>query len=107
MSGNVQALFSSSDLKEEKIETAAAEEFQVKSEYQAGPLHGSAFPLSTSTNSNWNSCLKAEENPDAGDSDSIPIFAASLLDTSFLGHQGNLNGVKADEDSSSCIIHFR
>ncbi len=104
MSGNVQTYFSPSDLKEEKIETAAAEEFQF-SECQTGPLHGSTFPLSTSPKSNWNSCLKAEDNPNAGDSESVPIYAASLLDPVFMELRGNMNGGKAEEDSSS-LIHF-
>ncbi len=105
MSGSFQSPFSPSDLKEEKVETAAAEEFQVKSEYQAGPFHGSTFPLSTSSNSNWNTCLKTEENPDVGDYESIPIYATALLDPSFMEHQGTLNGVKVEEDSDS-NFHF-
>ncbi len=100
MSGNYQARFFPSDLKEEKIEIASGEEFQV-SEYQAGPLYGSTFTLSTSTNSNWNTCLKTEESPDAADSESIPIYAASLLEPSFMEHEGTRNGVKAEEDSLS------
>ncbi len=102
MSRSFQSPFSTNDLKEEKIETAgAAEEFRV-SEYQAGPLHGSTFPFSTNSNSNWNSCLKTEENPDTGDSESIPIYATSFLDPSFMEHQGTrVNGVKAEEDSYS------
>ncbi len=96
MSGNFKVGFFSSDLKEEKIENAAGEEFQV-AEYQGGPLRGSTFPLNTSSNSNWNPCLKAEENPDA---ESMPIYAASLLEPSFIEYQGTLNRVKAEENSS-------
>ncbi len=94
MSGKVQPVFSMNDMMDGKIETVPAdEEFQF-SEYQTDLLRGS-----TSENI-WNSCFKAEENLDAEGSES-PIYAASLLDPSFMMEkERTLNGVKVEEDSS-------
>ncbi len=54
------------------------------------------------TNSSSNNChtfIKPEENP--GDFECVPIYAASLLDPSFIENKGTLNEVKVEEGSSS------
>ncbi len=97
MSGTVQLVFSTNELKEEKVETvivAAAEEFQVSEYHQTGTLQESTF--SSSSSYNWNS-LKTE------DSESVPIYATSLLDPSFIEQEGILNEAKVGKDSSSLI----
>ncbi len=104
MSGTVQLVFSSHELEEEKDETVfAAEEFRVSEYREAVSLQRSTFSSSSPSN-NWNnlkSCLKSEEYPGTEDSESVPIYAASLLDPSFLEQKGILNEVKIGGDSSS------
>ncbi len=101
MSGTVQLVLSTNDLKEEKVGTViAAEEFQVSEYHQAGPLQGQTF----SSSINWKTFLKSEENPATEDSESVPIYATSLLDPSFIQREGALhNEVKVSTDSSSLI----
>ncbi len=104
MSGTVLLVFSTNELKEEKVETViAAEEFQVSEYHQAVSLQGQTF----SSSSSWNTCLKSEENPGTEDSESSPIYANSLLDPSFIEQEGGtLNEVKLRKDSSSLIQDF-
>ncbi len=99
MSGTVLLVFSTNELKEEKVETViAAEEFRVSEYHEAASLGGSTF--SSSSSNKWNTCLKTEENP--GTEGFVPVYATSLLDPSFLKQEGTLNNeVKVQEDFSS------
>ncbi len=93
MSGNVQPFFSLNDV-EEKIGTADVEEFQ-------GSPICAAFLPSKRSKSSWNTCLKAEEILGPRDTESVPIYAASLLDTSLMEQEGTQNGVKDEKYSCS------
>ncbi len=98
MSGTVQLVSSTNELKEEKVETViAAEEFQVSVYHEAVSLKGQTFPSSSSNN--LDTCLKFGENPGIEDSESVPIYATSLLDPSFMEQEGIANEVKVGEDS--------
>ncbi len=97
MSGTVQFVFSANELKEEKVETViAAEEFQVEY-HEAGPLQGAAF--SSRSSNNLNTCLKSEENPGTEHSESVPVYATSLLEPSFMEQEGTLNEAKVRKGS--------
>ncbi len=106
MSGTVLLVPSLDELKEEKVESViAAEEFQVSESHAAVSLQGQTF----SSSINWDTCPtpKSEENPGTGDSESVPIYATSLLDPSSGEEEGILDvEVKVRKDSSSLFQDF-
>ncbi len=98
MSGTVQLVFSLNELKKEKVETViAVEEFWVSEYHEAVSLQGSVFPSSPSNN--WDTYLQSEESPGTEDFESVPIYATSLLDPSFIEEKEALNELKVREDS--------
>ncbi len=103
MSRRIQLVSPFGGLKEETVETAASEEFQI-SEYQVGhPQSLPNFSSITSSDKKWYSCSNEDgetcmvEDPESAE----PIYAASLLDLSTLEHQGAQNEMKVEKNSLS------
>ncbi len=87
-------------LKEEEIETAASVEF-LDSECQVDQLRKTPTFSSITTSKNWDlSSEEDEKTSPTEDSESAPVYAASLLDLSSLEHQGTLKeDPKLEKDS--------
>ncbi len=98
-----QLVFSTNEMKEGKVETViAAEEFHVSEYHEAVSLQESTF--SSSSSNHWNTCLKSEENRGSTeDTESVAVYATSLLDPSFIEQEGIVNEAKVGKHSSSLI----